>query len=105
MVMVKGLVVGIALFFVFSVVYLRAWGVFSAKAVGLEGLFAVTVGNHLYWIAAALRLAFGVVAAAMWPVGSPLPSNEKCTDGKENTKSSEVSTYEVLEIYGEQVDG
>lgn len=36
---------------------------------------------------------------------SPLQSNEKCTDGKENTKSSEVSTYEVLEIYGEQVDG
>jgi len=60
-------VLGIALFFVFSVVYLRAWGFFSAKAVGLEGLFAATVGNHLYWIAAALLLAFGVVAAAMWP--------------------------------------
>jgi hypothetical protein len=100
----KGLVLGIALFFVFSVVYLRAWGFFSAKAVGLEGLFAATVGNHLYWIAAALLLAFGVVAAAMWPVGSPLKSNEKCTDGKE-IKSSEVSTYEVQEIYGEQVDG
>jgi hypothetical protein len=68
MVIVKGLALGITLFFVFSVVYLRAWGFFSEKATGLAGLLAVTVGNYLYWIAAFLLLVFGVVAVAIWPV-------------------------------------
>jgi len=70
MFVVKGVVLGAAMFVVFSVVYLWAWGAIptSSKAVGLAALRSLTVENTLYWITAVLMLTLGCVIIALWPV-------------------------------------
>lgn len=66
---VKGLALGIAMFFVFSVIYLYAWGMISTKgAVGVEAFKAVVTHNPLYWTAGALIVALGCVIMLIWPV-------------------------------------
>jgi hypothetical protein len=70
MFIIKGLALGAVMFFVFSLIYLWAWGMLPSthKAVGLMAFKAVVVQNGLYWIACALTLALGCVIVAMWPV-------------------------------------
>lgn len=67
----KGVALGAVMFFLFSLIYLRAWGMLSfssQQATGLEALVSLTVGNYLYWIAGALMLALGCVIMLLWPI-------------------------------------
>jgi len=52
MFIIKGLALGAVMFFVFSLIYLWAWGMVPSthKAVGLMAFKAVVVQNALYWI-------------------------------------------------------
>jgi len=70
MLIVKGIVLGAVMFFLFSLIYLWAWGMIptAGRAIGLEALRAITVQNALYWITAVLMLALGCVIMAMWPI-------------------------------------
>ena len=69
MLIVKGILLGVAMFAVFNVVYFWACGFISSTgAVAVGVLRSVTIGNTFYWISAALMLALGCVIMQMWPV-------------------------------------
>jgi len=70
MYIVKGIALGAVMFFVFSVIYLWAWGMLpsSTKAIGVDAIKGIVTHNALYWTAGILMLALGCVIIAIWPV-------------------------------------
>jgi hypothetical protein len=69
MFVLKGILLGAAMFFAFSIVYVWAWfGPFSSKkAIGVAAIHGVITHNVLYWITGILMLALGCVIMANWP--------------------------------------
>ena len=72
MVILKGVLLGIVMFALFSIVYLWAWGMIGSNgAVGVEAFKGIVTHNVLYWTAGALMLGLGCVIMLMWPVRVP----------------------------------
>jgi hypothetical protein len=70
MFVIKGVALGAVMFFLFSLIYLWAYGMVptASRAIGITGLKALTVQNTLYWTVAVLMLILGCVIVRMWPV-------------------------------------
>ena len=69
MFILKGILLGGLMFFVFSLVYLWANGMIGTTgAVTVEVTRAILTRNPLYWTAVVLMLVLGCVIVAMWPV-------------------------------------
>lgn len=69
MIIVKGIALGLVMFIVFSILYLRASGMLgSTGAVTVEVTKAVIGHNYLYWMIGVLMLALGCLIVAIWPV-------------------------------------
>jgi hypothetical protein len=68
MVVLKGVGLGILLWFVFTVAYFWANGMFGSDvAVTGEVTRSLTIGNPLYWTVTLLLLSLGVAVVAIWP--------------------------------------
>src|SRR6185312_11165004 len=68
MLIVKGILLGVIMFAVFSVIYLWASGIISFGGAATSGAFRdIVTHNALYWTAGALMLALGCVIMAIWP--------------------------------------